>query len=104
MNWFVERWNDFIDFTYRFLLTFVDAFKDIAFWFVESLMDVAIYAIDGTGSMVGGLDFTQYIDALPVETKQVLALTGISEAMAMVISCILIRMILQLIPFVRFGS
>ena len=104
LDWFVNRWNDFVDFIYRVVLTVFDALKDILFWLVESIFDLVIFAIDGMGNMFGGLDITQYINALPDETKQVLALTGISDAMSMVVACILIRILLQLIPFVRLGS
>ncbi|POB48706.1 DUF2523 family protein [Vibrio vulnificus] len=104
LDWFVDRWNDFIDFTYRVVMTVFDALKDVLFWLVESLLDLVIFAIDGMGNMFNGLDFTQYINALPPETKQMLALTGISDAMSMVVACILIRILLQLIPFVRLGS
>ncbi len=104
LDWLVDRWNDFLDITYRLVLTVFDALKDLLFWLVESLFDLVIFVIDGMGSMFNGLDFTQYINALPPDTKQMLALTGISDAMTMVVACILIRILLQLIPFVRLGS
>ena len=104
LDWFVDRWNDILDISYRLLLTVFDFLKDLLFWFVESLLDLVIFAIDGMGNMFNGLDVTQYINALPPETKQMLALTGISDAMTMVVACIFIRILLQLIPFVRLGS
>lgn len=104
LSWLSERWNDFIDFMYRCILTVVDAMKDLMIWLFDVLFDLFIHAIDSLGSMFQGLNFTQYILLIPDETKQILALTGISEAMTMVITCIIIRILLQLIPFVRLGS
>lgn len=104
LDWFVDRWNDFIDFTYRIVMTVFDALKDILFWLVDSLLDLVIFAIHGVGNMFNGLDITKYIYALPEETRQILSLIGLSDAMSMIVSCIFIRILLQLIPFVRLGS
>lgn len=104
LDWFVDRWNDFIDFSYRLILTIFDVLKDVLFWLVETLLDLVLSILSGMSDLFSGLDFTQYFDDLPLETQQMLALSGISEAMSMVIACILIRIFLQLIPFVRLGS
>ncbi len=104
LSWFADRWNDFIDFMYRCILTVTDALRDTLIWLFDSTFNLLIYAVDGLGSMFNGLNFTQYMALIPDETKQILAITGISEAMTMVITCIIIRILLQLIPFVRLGS
>lgn len=104
LDWFAERWNDFIDFSYRIIMTFFDLLKDLFFWGIDSVLGFVISIIDGMSYLFSTIDVVSLINGLPPETKQVLALTGISEAMSMVVACILIRVFLQLIPFVRLGS
>ena len=50
------------------------------------------------------MDFTQYIDAIPIEIKQVMALCGVTTASTMIVASLGVRIILQLIPFTRLGS
>lgn len=77
--------------------------KDVFYWLLETLLDFAI-------SIIGEFDFsaiTQYLDAfgdLPSEIINILGLIGIGESLAIIGAAIVIRMLLQLIPFVRLGS
>jgi hypothetical protein len=78
--------------------------KDFFMWCVESLLDVALLLLNVVGSMMEGLDVAKYFTMLPSQTIYMLQITGFSEAMGMIISCIGIRFIIQMIPFVRWGS
>lgn len=104
LDWFAEVWNDFVDFAYRLLLSLIDMLKDLFIWIIEQLMKVAKAAIDGIGSMVGGLDVSSYFSAIPPETGYYLNILGVSQALGMIVTCLTIRFLLQLIPFVRLGS
>jgi len=99
-----EYWNMFVDFLYSCILSLGEILKDTLMWCIDGLMVMAIAAVDGIGSLFGSLNVVQYVDAIPPETKNILALIGINEASSMIVSAIIIRLILQLIPFVRFGS
>lgn len=103
LDWFANRWNDFIDFMWKLLLSVFDMLKDFFIWIMESIMDIAIGLLNGVGAMMSGLDIAQY-SGLPPETAYTLNQIGLSQAMGMVITCIGIRFILQTIPFVRWGS
>jgi len=104
LDWFANRWNDFIDFMWKLMLSLFDMLKDFFIWIMESLMDVALLMLDGVGAMMSGLDVAQYMSFLPPETISTLSQIGLSQAMGMIITCISIRFILQMIPFVRWGS
>lgn len=104
LDWFANRWNDFIDFLWRLVLSVFDMLKDFFFFIMESLLDVAVAMLDGVGALMNGLDVAQYISALPPETSHMLSQIGLSQAMGMVVTCIGVRFILQTIPFVRWGS
>lgn len=104
LDWFANRWNDLIDFLWKLVLSVYDMLKDFFFWCIESLMDLAIVLLDGVGSMMDGLSIAQYFSMLPPETVYMLKITGFSEAMGMIVVCIGIRFVIQMIPFVRWGS
>lgn len=107
-------WQDFVDFLYSLFIalfqklesvvfTIFDMLKDFFFWLVDTLLTFAI-------SLLNAISFpvtwnpSQYISALPPEVKNMLGLIGLQEAFSIIVSAILIRLALQLIPFVRLGS
>lgn len=104
LDWLVDTWNDFVDFLYQIILSLLDMLKDLFIWIVEQLMTVAKLAIDGLGSLLGGLDIASYFSAIPPETGYYLNALGVSQGMAMIATALTIRFLLQLIPFVRLGS
>ena len=104
LDWFANRWNDGIDYLWRLVLSIYDMLKDFFMWIMESLLDVGLVFLDSAGSLLNGLDIAQYISLLPPETTYMLKITGFSEAMGMIITCIGIRFVIQMIPFVRWGS
>ncbi|KQW25700.1 MULTISPECIES: DUF2523 family protein [unclassified Acidovorax] len=80
-----------------------DFIRDAACWPFEQIMDIvvsAIQAIDMTGlaSQVGAWG------SLPAELLNILGLLGIGTASAIIVAAIGVRLVLQLIPFVRLGS
>ncbi|NMG46949.1 DUF2523 domain-containing protein [Azoarcus communis] len=86
---------------------FVDLWEfitDAFVWVFDSLLGVAVGA-------VGALDVSGISQSLngawssfPAEFLNVLGLIGLAEALGIVGAAILIRLGLQLIPFVRLGS
>lgn len=80
-----------------------DFVRDAACWPFDQLMDIvvsAIQAIDmnGLSSQVGAWG------SLPSEIVNILGLLGIGTASAIIVAAIGVRLVLQLIPFVRLGS
>lgn len=103
-DWVKDLWDSFIDFIWIILLSIMDAFKDLFIWFFEQLVDLLIFVVDFSGDSLSSLDITQYLNAIPDETRQILILTGVSDALVILSSALLIRASLNLIPFVKFGS
>ena len=104
LDWFANRWNDFIDFMWKLVLSVFEMLKDFFIWIMESLMTVAVAILDGVGAVMGGLDVAQYMSFLPPETISILSQIGLSQAMGMIVTCLTVRFIIQMIPFVRWGS
>jgi len=104
LDWLANRWNDFIDFLWRLVLSLYDLLKDFFIWIMESLLDVGLLMLDGVGGLMTGLDVTQYFSAIPPETSFILSQIGLSQATGMIVTCLAVRFTLQMIPFVRWGS
>lgn len=90
------------------VLVVIQVFKDL--WNIFS--DLICWAFDGMLSIASGalsaisvpFDPQTYYGMLPAETANMLGVIGITQALTMVVSSLLIRFALQTIPFVRWGS
>lgn len=85
---------------------FVDAWEiitDQPVWVFDKLLDLVLSAVQQLD--VSGI--SQAIGAfgqLPAEIVNMLGLIGVGEALGIITTALIIRLILQLIPFVRLGS
>jgi len=104
LDWFANRWNDFIDFMWRLVLSLFDMLKDFFIWIMDGLMTIGLTMLDGVGALMSGLDIAQYMSFIPPETSYMLTQIGFSQALGMIVTCLSVRFILQTIPFVRWGS
>jgi hypothetical protein len=104
LDWFANKWNEFVDFMWRLVLSFADMLKDFFIWIFETIMTGVISLIDGLASLLDGLAVAGHFGALPPETAHMLSQLGLTEAMGMIITALTVRFILQLIPLVRLGS
>lgn len=82
--------------------------KDLVFWTFEQLFSLVATLISGVSDAFGLAALAAKVAALwaqvPPEIVQVMQAIGIPSALTIVVSGILIRFALQLIPFVRLGS
>lgn len=77
--------------------------KDAFTWVFESVIGVAVSGV----SSIDVSSITPYVSGagnLPVQILNVLSLLGVAQAVSIITAALLIRMTLQLIPFVRLGS
>ncbi|UVT22051.1 MAG: hypothetical protein H8K03_09250 [Nitrospira sp.] len=83
---------------YCFLLDMILSFTDVWKSGWDSVLGVAdsLLASLGTGSLS--------VPIIPVQYTWVLGATGMSQAVAIIASAMLVRFTLQAIPFVRWGS
>ena len=85
-----------------------DLLADALTWLVEGVLKLAAEAIKG---IADGFNFKELTDTfsnlwgqIPVDVMQVMQAIGVPSALGIVVLGILIRIGLQLIPFVRLGS
>lgn len=101
----IKRFFDaIIDFFYKLFMSFIDFMKDFFLWLVDQLLSIGIFFLELLGGMGEAFNPVTYIQAIPEETKMFLAMCGFNEVMAIIIPAIIIKITLQLIPFVRLGS
>lgn len=100
LDWFADKWNSFID----FIVNIPTLLTNVVIWTFESTCNLAITALNSLNDLLSIIDVTRYLSALPSEIINIMALLGVDTASSMLVSAILIRITLQLIPFTRLGS
>ena len=105
----VEKIGDFIEWLFKLFPRLVEAFftmlKDVFLWCIEQILSLVSYLLDGiTGfdSIIGAAG--SIWSGIPPEALQVMQAIGLGTALGIIGTAILIRIALQLIPFVRLGS
>lgn len=81
-----------------------DLVRDIFYWIFEQVLDLAIHILNGLDFDFSMFNPAQYISGLPSELVNVIGLIRVGEALAIIVGAIVIRIVLQLIPFTRLGS
>lgn len=104
LDWFANRWNNLVDVFYSIILSIYDMLKDVLCFAFEAFLSVIYYAINGIGYLFSSLNIVQYLTMLPPDVQSTMALVGVNDASAIIVSAIFIRLALQLVPFTRLGS
>ncbi|MEZ8363311.1 DUF2523 family protein [Vibrio splendidus] len=104
LDWFAQRWNDFLDLCLSVLLSLWDMFNDLICYVLESAFNVVYLIVNGISGAFSSFGLVQYLSMLPNEMLNIMSLVGANEASAIIVSAVVVRVILQLIPFVRLGS
>lgn len=106
LDWLKQKIVDVIKwFADMFVAIFVaawDILRDIFAWLFEQLLDIAIAAANSLD--LSSLDNVTGWGELPSEIINIMGLLGIGTASSIILSAVVIRLVLQLIPFTRLGS
>jgi len=92
-----------IDVVKKLITSFFTMLKDLFIWILKQLFDLVI-------SVLNAFDLSSVQNAiagygtLPADIVNILGLCGVGDALAIIVGAIIIRFLLQLIPFVRLGS
>ena len=104
MDWLAERWNDFIDVCMSIILTISDMLIDLVCYVLDTIFSFCVSVVSGLGGVFSSFGLVQYLNMLPPDMLNVISLVGANEASAIIVSAVVVRFVLQLIPFVRLGS
>ncbi|MCQ1056923.1 DUF2523 family protein [Photobacterium sp. DNB23_23_1] len=103
-DWIVDLFNILLDFLYKLVLSLVDMLIDSVYFILEQLLVVGKGLISLISDMLAPVDLSEYMTGFPPSVSWVLGQIGLPQALGIIITAITIRLILQLIPFVRLGS
>ena len=101
---FFDVFKAITDFFKIMLLTALDMLKDLFFFIFDALMTLMVALLSGLGSLFSALNFTNVLDGMPSEVLNIIGLIGLGQCMAFIVTALIIRITLQLIPFTRLGS
>ena len=104
MDWLVDLFNKLVEFLYKLLITLIDMIKDVFFWVMEQIFETVNVLVSWVMGFLSPIDISQYLTAFPPEVAWVMSAIGVPQAMTIILTCLTIRLLLQLIPFTRLGS
>ncbi|ENM5902646.1 DUF2523 domain-containing protein [Vibrio mimicus] len=104
MDWIVDLFNKLVEFLYRLLITLIDMLKDVFLWLMDGILSAINLLLDKALSLIEPMDISSYLTGIPSGVAWVLSAIGIPQCLIMITSAIVIRILLQLIPFTRLGS
>ncbi len=104
MNWVKELFQQLIDVLAAIPEMILELLKDIFFFFFDLIMSCVEMILLTAIEFFEPVDIGQYMSGFPPEASWVLGQIGLPQALAMIITAIGVRIILQLIPFTRLGS
>lgn len=102
VDMFTDIYRAITNFLYRLVISFVDMLKDLFFWIFETVTDVLLSIISSVFALFSPIEIpTSFI---PPNVSWVFSQIGLPNCLLIIVTALIVRMMLQLIPFVRLGS
>lgn len=99
-----DLFKSITEFLKSLVLTFFDMCKDLFYFMFDALLSLMTSLLNGLGSLFTSLNFTNSLDGLPSDVLNIMGLVGLGQCMGFIVTALIIRITLQLIPFTRLGS
>lgn len=96
-NWLLALIKNLFD-------SFVLMLKDLGAWTLDIIFDVVEAAMTGLDALLPDNPFQGWWNSLPPEVNGMANALGLPEALGLIVAALVVRFLLQLIPFVRWGS
>lgn len=103
-DWIVVQFETIINVLYNLYVSIRDVLFDIPPWILDQILSIAISLLTGVLSILEPVDLGQYLTGLPSEVSWTLSMVGIPQCFGIISTAIVIRLLLQIIPFTRLGS
>lgn len=85
-------------------LTLEQIFKDICYYFLDSLMEMAIKALNKVAELMDFINFDEYYRHLPDEVYNAAGALGLGTALEMIIATMLLKLMLKILPGTKLGG
>jgi hypothetical protein len=103
MDWLINAFNRILAFLYSLVLTIIDAISDIFAYLFDSMLKAVDLIISAVMTSLSAIPIPDTVP-LPSGVAWVASQLGVPQMIVMITACLVIRVGLQLIPFVRLGS
>ena len=107
-DWVKAQFFAFLDWLYNLAVAAVSTLfamlKDVGLWLFEQLLDLVTVILGALSFDLGAFDAQQYLGQVGADVLNVMGLVGIDTAVSVIVAAILVRVLLQLVPFTRLGS
>lgn len=103
-DWIVVQFTFIVDVLYNIYVSIRDVLFDIPPWILDQMLSIATNLLTGVLSILEPVDLGQYLTFLPSEVSWTLSMIGLPQCLGIISTSIVVRMLLQLIPFTRLGS
>lgn len=103
MDWLIDAINRMLTFFYTLFLSLLDALYDLVLLVIEGLLSVVKLLVDGVMVSLSAIPMPESVP-LPAGVAWVCSQIGVPQMLVIISAALLVRVSLQLIPFVRLGS
>lgn len=103
-DWIVVQFETIINVLYNLYVSIRDVLFDIPPWILDQVLIIATSLLKGVLSILEPVDLGQYLTGLPSEVSWTLSMIGLPQCIGIISTAIVVRLLLQLIPFTRLGS
>lgn len=103
-DWIVVQFETIINVLYNLYVSIRDVLFDIPPWILDQMLSIATSLLTGVLSILEPVDLGQYLTGLPSEVSWTLSMIGLPQCIGIISTAIVVRLLLQLIPFTRLGS
>ncbi|WJG27586.1 DUF2523 family protein [Vibrio furnissii] len=103
-DWIVVQFTTIINVLYNLYVSIRDVLFDIPPWILDQLLTISNALLMSVLSILEPVDLGQYLTGLPSEVAWTLSMIGIPQCFAIISTAIVVRLLLQLVPFTRLGS
>lgn len=103
-DWISDLYQKLLDLLYSIYISIHDLLFDIPLYLFDEIFKLGTRAIQSILQMFEPFDISQYLTFIPPEVSWVLSMVGFPQCLSIIASAIVVRLILQLIPFTRLGS
>ncbi len=103
-DWIVVQFETLINAIYNIYVSIKNVLFDIPPWILDQVLSIASGLLSSILAMLEPVDLSQYLTGLPDEVAWTLSQIGIPQCLGIIGTAIVVRLLLQLVPFTRLGS
>lgn len=93
--------DSFVNIFKALIVDILEILKDIFFWIASQILTLMNWAVSWIFSKIPAINVGKYWSQVPENVLLVFARMGLAECLALIISALIIRFVLNFVPFVK---